>query len=961
MILNGDNMKKNNKKAFTLVELLAVIFIIGILSVITIPTINKLTLQSKEQLYKNQIDNIKHGAKNWAASNFYMLPESEGEQITLTLGQLQIGGFVASDIKDPRNKKPFPRDMEIIIKRIMNSYRYEVIEGSGGENGNLDFDSPTIILNGSAHEIVEINTNYVEKGALAKDPSGSLIDDINILIQSNNKEVDKVDTSKLVQYKITYSAVYNNNTATAIRTVTIKDTIPPNLNVPGNIIISSDEVLNYDFMEGVSATDNSLENVNITIKGTVSVLPGKYLLTYIATDSSSNKTEKTRHITVVSATYPTISIIGSSIVNINVEEPYKDMGATASDLLDGDLTNKIIVSGTVNVNIPGNYNITYEVTNSIGKTTTVIREVKVIDNIPPVIVFGTNGNSTYARNYNTKITVNDIHSLVNKNSLKYLWSTTTTTPSESSFTNKFTSGDIISTPNDLSGSYYLWIIAKDTVGNTAIKRTNAFNLDNTNPSVTNIVSNVTNITETGFTITRSGNATDAHSGLASIPYMYQISTNNVSWITNCTSSATTCVVTGLDLETKYYYRICASDKVGNQSCVASKNTTTEGGDYSIVKNVNRPVLLPGMTPIKWNGMTEVITTTNDTSWYDYTNKMWANAKTKDGSYWVWVPRYAYQISSGYHTKSAGNINIKFLQGNTNVASDNTTVATTPTYSGSRQTNYIRHPAFQFGTEEILGFWVAKFEPSGTLSNINILPNASTLTNINVKDMFNASLNMKSNSKYGWGTNTVDTHMAKNTEWGAIAYLSKSIYGANSEVWINNSNNYTTGCAGSSISASSYSGCQNAYNTTIGVRASTTHNIYGVYDMSGGANEYVTGNLNRTTASSGFSITELRGIDSKYIDVYSGYNSTIFGDAIYETSLTQKMSDFGNANKLNESWHNQRSTLIGTYSIAGRSISAPWYIRGDDYAGRELAGLFSFRPDAGNASSSYSFRPIAIPQ
>src|SRR5690606_19467069 len=87
-------------------------------------------------------------------------------------------------------------------------------------------------------------------------------------------------------------------------------------------------------------------------------------------------------------------------------------------------------------------------------------------------------------------------------------------------------------------------------------------------------------------------------------------------------------------------------------------------------------------------------------------------------------------------------------------------------------------------------------------------------------------------------NEVNTHMMKNTEWGAVAYLSKSIYGANDEIWINNSSTYTTGCAGNSVSANYYNGCQNAYNTPNGQKASTTHNIYGVYDMSGGALEYV---------------------------------------------------------------------------------------------------------------------------
>lgn len=58
-----------------------------------------------------------------------------------------------------------------------------------------------------------------------------------------------------------------------------------------------------------------------------------------------------------------------------------------------------------------------------------------------------------------------------------------------------------------------------------------------------------------------------------------------------------------------------------------------------------------MTPIKWNGTTEVITTEDDPEWYDYNQKKWANARIKDGSMWVWIPGYAYKITSGYHSNA----------------------------------------------------------------------------------------------------------------------------------------------------------------------------------------------------------------------------------------------------------------------------------------------------------------------
>ena len=96
---------------------------------------------------------------------------------------------------------------------------------------------------------------------------------------------------------------------------------------------------------------------------------------------------------------------------------------------------------------------------------------------------------------------------------------------------------------------------------------------------------------------------------------------------------------------------------------------------------------------------------------------------------------------------------------------------------------------------------------------------------------------KLDNSFGFVSTEVDTHMSKNNEWGAVAYLTQSIYGrctgstSCTEVGINNNNNYKTGYG---APAGSGTGDFNeAYNTTRGKDASTTNNIYGIYDMSGG--------------------------------------------------------------------------------------------------------------------------------
>lgn len=289
---------KRKINGFTLTELLAVIVILGVIALIVIPVIDRVNDRAREELYIVQKNNIINAAKNWSAKNFMLLPEDDGDSITITIGQLKLSSFLDKDITNPKSKLKFPNDMEITIKRVGLNYDYELLEETGSDDGNIYEDTPIITLNGQPHEIVEIHSNYVDKGAVAKDPTGSLIEEYTTLIKSNNVTVDELDTTKYIQYKIIYTVEYNGKTSSAIRTVTVKDTIPPVLTIPGNMNLLVADVSEFNAMDGVSATDNSLEEPTIAVGGALSPLVGDYTLTYTAMDSSGNKTIKTRVITV---------------------------------------------------------------------------------------------------------------------------------------------------------------------------------------------------------------------------------------------------------------------------------------------------------------------------------------------------------------------------------------------------------------------------------------------------------------------------------------------------------------------------------------------------------------------------------------------------------------------------------------------------------------------------------------
>ena len=399
------------------------------------------------------------------------------------------------------------------------------------------------------------------------------------------------------------------------------------------------------------------------------------------------------------------------------------------------------------------------------------------------------------------------------------------------------------------------------------------------------------------------------------------------------------------------------------------------GSFSEEKGVNTPDLQDGaLTPVKWveapagsGTYTMEETTANDPDWYNYgttaETRKWANAITSDGSIWVWVPRYAYQISTNYHTNSetGGSINIEFLKGTTNEGATEKQIVE---YNSSTTSNftkfpegYVIHPGFNYSSTAS-GLWVAKFEASrnnatsesvGSGNTIKIQPGVISWRDITINDIYTKCLNY---DKDTLKDEKLNSHLMKNTEWGAVVYLAQSSYGKNAEVWINPNSNFLTGQAGTGPSVSPTTSTS-AYNSGNGPQASTTGNVYGVYDMSGGAWEYVAAyvaNNNGSLTSNGASL--VNGADYTK-DMYTSngdtqqgnYNANLskYGDAVYETSNHYSSG--------NGSWYSD-------YSYFPCSTT-PFFVCGGCYSNTSGAGLFCFSNVDGGVSNGYGFRPVLI--
>ncbi len=428
----------------------------------------------------------------------------------------------------------------------------------------------------------------------------------------------------------------------------------------------------------------------------------------------------------------------------------------------------------------------------------------------------------------------------------------------------------------------------------------------------------------------------------------------------------------------YNGRYCVIKK-NNKNNLLMEKTTLENckiPSYVDISGANVPQLLTGMTPVVWSKNEEDdhfedgkwITASNindpyEQNWYDYENKKWANAITKDNSMWVWIPRYAYKIEKGYHMgydelialedpdllDGSGVIDVKFLFQDKSISLDNTPIEINGYEVGYKDTSthYFLHPAFDFGGKQLQGFWVAKFSPSNDEGNITIKPNKNILTGKKISQAFDLCREMENKEDiYGWLSREVDTHLMKNIEWGAVTYLSKSQYGAEGIVWNNSYKNGETGCSGPNSNTINAETCIK-YNTDKGVKASTTSTIYGIYDLSGGAFEYVMGHLlnnmgeRENNVAAGF--TDLEGIDDKYIDTYVDYDSVMYGEAVYETSYS---------NGELTSWENATARFI--------TNAHPWFHRGDSYYISD-SSIFSFSFSSGCATDYISFRPVVVPK
>ena len=521
--------------------------------------------------------------------------------------------------------------------------------------------------------------------------------------------------------------------------------------------------------------------------------------------------------------------------------------------------------------------------------------------------------------------------------------------------------------------------------------------------------------------------TDSGSGIGQVEYGYMLASgeenlSHYTWVSEVSQ-----VQDVLQAGKKYHIRTRASDVAGNGPTI-SLPATIQCPEQKIIAIPNAPIL-GTMKAITWKPNLDEVeinpATLKDSDgvtrvWYDYAmgdgisennSSKWANAKSTDGSYWVWIPRFGYKIVyytnssktdiKGYYQTSPytnvlgyyladgktlstentvktayGSIEIVFLyntEDNKYFDQQTKTVKSLVEGEDKLYSEYIVHPAFQgiggAGTinalgkwsRELSGIWVAKFETSRSDATYSNIGTATTIKSVpSVKSMSNISINQAFNYATNYDTYT-SSHLMKNSEWGAISYLAYSAYGRNgARIKPNLATNQITG-GGSTTNGATYAATSQdlfesryGYKTSSGFTASTTNNIYGVYDMVGGNEEFVSSYVDNANSVININGSDLQNTSTAHkAQVYQKgssdtsalnfeANSGVYGDGIYEIAISS-------------------SNLWGNCSMTYPQTGTPFFTRGGNYSlSSSTTGIFTVSGVSGANNANTGFRVVLAP-
>lgn len=316
---------------------------------------------------------------------------------------------------------------------------YRVVNVSG------DNQPPVITLIGSNPLYHNVNTSFNDPGVTAYDSADGVIN--NITVRSN------VNVNVLGNYTITYIAADSRGNADSIsRSVVVVDSLAPVISLTGKDTLFLE--VNTGYKEpGFSASDNYDPNPVITVspQNPDTTHVNTIILTYTATDSKGNKSQRKRWLIFRDHTAPVVTLKGLDTVYIEVKGTYTEVGADVKDNYDKNIFLQIS-GGPVNTATLGTTLLYYAATDSSGNSTIEKRVVIVRKTSKPLIQLV--GNDTIylftGQSWTEQgVTFNDAY--YSGSTLQGLLKTGGTFPN----------------PANVSGTYHYWYQVTDPSGNAS--------------------------------------------------------------------------------------------------------------------------------------------------------------------------------------------------------------------------------------------------------------------------------------------------------------------------------------------------------------------------------------------------------------------------------------------------------------------------------------------------------------
>lgn len=156
------------------------------------------------------------------------------------------------------------------------------------------------------------------------------------------------------------------------------DTTAPVISLNGDTSLQHEQGTTF-VDPGATATDETDGTVNVTVSGEVGSLAGTYTLTYTASDAAGNTSSESRQVIVADTQPPVLSLLGPAVVTLPQGQAYEEQGATAIDLVDGNV--QVTISGSVNTSVAASYSLSYSAIDVAGNQANTSRTVEVT---PPV-------------------------------------------------------------------------------------------------------------------------------------------------------------------------------------------------------------------------------------------------------------------------------------------------------------------------------------------------------------------------------------------------------------------------------------------------------------------------------------------------------------------------------------------------------------------------------------------------